>query len=145
MTTENRKREFADTETRVDVRKKAIFRKENHNRIHCPSPCRVTEQTVPQSHRGSPVSLQNFPRCGKAHMTPRKRLSGSTGKAQANHRIPHHTDTQRLGITAQKNYVFSSGESYGRKKGTLAKHAPHNYASSTYNVHIYTKTADNVE
>lgn len=31
------------------------------------------------------------------------------------------------------------------KKATLAKHAPHNYASSTYNVHIYTKTADNVE
>ena len=59
----------------------------------------------------APAELQNrpfrnltgaFPRCGKAHMTPRKRLSGSTGKAQANHRIPHHTDTQRLGITAKK-------------------------------------------
>lgn len=50
----------------------------------------------------SRVTTKAFPRCGKAHMTPRKRLSGSTGKAQANHRIPHHTGTQRLGITAKK-------------------------------------------
>lgn len=50
----------------------------------------------------SRVTTKAFPRCGKAHMTPRKRLSGSTGKAQANHRIPHHTDSQRLGITTKK-------------------------------------------
>ena len=50
----------------------------------------------------SRVTTKAFPRCGKAHMTPRKRLSGSTGKAQANHKTPHHTDSQRLGITAKK-------------------------------------------
>lgn len=93
----------------------------------------------------SRVTTKAFPRCGKAHMTPRERLSGSTGKAQANRKTPHHTDSQRLGITAKKNNVFTAGESYGHKKGTLAKHAPHNYAPSTYKVHIYTKTADNGE
>lgn len=93
----------------------------------------------------SRVTTKAFPRCGKAHMTPRERLSGSTGKAQANHRIPHHTDTQRLGITAKKTTYFHQENLMDEKKGTLAKHAPHNYASSTYNVHIYTKTADNVE
>lgn len=50
----------------------------------------------------SRVTTKAFPRCGKAHMTPRKRLSGSTGKAQANNKTPHHTDSQRLGITAKK-------------------------------------------
>lgn len=48
------------------------------------------------------VTTKAFPRCGKAHMTPRERLSGSTGKAQANNKTPHHTDSQRLGITAKK-------------------------------------------
>lgn len=50
----------------------------------------------------SRVTTKAFPRFGKAHMTPRKRLSGSTGKAQANNKTPHHTDSQRLGITAKK-------------------------------------------
>ena len=54
------KENYADTETDANGRKKAIFRKENHNRKHCQSPCRVTEQTVPQSHRGFPVSLQRL-------------------------------------------------------------------------------------
>lgn len=64
----------------------------------------------------SRVTTKAFPRCGKAHMTPRKRLSGSTGKAQANHRIPHHTDTQRLGITAKKTTYFHQENLMDEKK-----------------------------
>lgn len=59
----------------------------------------------------APAELQNrpfrnltgaLPCHHKGFPTVRKRLSGSTGKAQANRKTPHHTDSQRLGITAKK-------------------------------------------
>ena len=62
------------------------------------------------------VTTKAFPRCGKAHMTPRERLSGSTGKAQANNKTPHHTDTQRLGITAKKTTYFHQENLMDEKK-----------------------------
>lgn len=64
----------------------------------------------------SRVTAKAFSPCGKARLTPQKRLSGRTGRAQANHKIPHHTDTQRLGITAKKTTYFHQENLTDEKK-----------------------------